>query len=254
MTEDAGRWLIRFRPRPDAALRLVCFPHAGGSAAFFRPWLELVPPEVELVAVQYPGRLDRLGEPCVTDMDQMSRRILAALAATPGAAVALFGHSMGSVIAYEVARRLCAAPGGPPLARLMVSGRPGPAYHSGRTWHRAGDGALADELRRLGGTDEPALAHPELRGLVLSVLRNDYRLVETYRHRPGPPLSCPVTVLGGDDDPEAPVADLGGWAATTTGPVATRLFPGGHFYLVPHRPAVVREVMDSIGIRQGGTR
>jgi pyochelin biosynthetic protein PchC len=244
MTSHPDRWLLRFRPVPGAQSRLVCFPHAGGTAAFYRPWLELLPPQLELAAVKYPGGLDRPAEEGMTDIAAMADEIGKAISAVPGPAVALFGHSLGAIVAYEVARRLDSASAGPPLRRLIVSGRPGPGHLDRRSRHLADDGALCAELRELGGTPAAALEHPELRELVLYALRIDYRMAESYRPRPGPPLACPVTAMSADDDPEAPPPLVRDWARTTTGAFTVRTFRGGgHFYLIRRRTAVVAEVL-----------
>jgi pyochelin biosynthetic protein PchC len=248
-----SRWLMSFgAPRPPA-VRLVCFPHAGGSASFYQPWQRLLPSDVELVAVQYPGRMNRLAEPCLTDLDEMAERILDALLAGAQGDVAFFGHSMGALIAFEVARRLTATDAPLRLTHLLVSGKGGPPHRGTRLLHLADDRTLCAQLRALGGSSEEALAHPELRAVVLPMLRDDYRLVETWRYRPGPPLSCPVTVLAGADDPETPLGQLDDWQHTAAGPVEVRVFAnGGHFYLVPHRDLVVREVVRRLGIEETG--
>jgi pyochelin biosynthetic protein PchC len=241
-TEPADQWLRRWPRQPAALLQLVCFPHAGGSASAFRGWTAHLPPTVELVAVQYPGREDRFGEPMVDDMAVLVDAVSDALAATLDRPYVLFGHSMGSAVAYETAQELRRR-GVPGLRRLVASGREAPVRRRGGIVHRGDDEALCAELTRLGGTAVEVLADPELRRAVLGYVRNDYRLIETYTPRPAPPLDCPVTVFNGTDDPELSIADAHGWAPLGNGEVDVQSFPGGHFYLTAQRAQVVAALL-----------
>ena len=238
-------WLRRLAPAPQPWVRLVCFPHAGGTAAFFRSWHDVLPADIELYAVQYPGRLDRVTDPCVRDMDLVAGPVAAAIRSLSDRPLALFGHSLGAVIAYEVTRRLPARPR-PAVARLFVSGRPAPDRQRSGTKHLASDEALWAELARLGGTAPDVLADGEIRRAFLPALRSDYCLSETYRPRPGPPLECPVTVLLGDRDPEVDLAEAASWANFTRAELSVRTFPGEHFYLTACLPEVVREIHNQL--------
>jgi pyochelin biosynthesis protein PchC len=235
-------WLRRLRPAGEPWVRLVCLPHAGGTASFYRPWRAVLPADVELYAVQYPGRLDRIGDSCVDDMDTMADAVAAAVAPLLDRPVALFGHSLGAVIGYEVARRLQDRAAGAPV-RLFASGRAAPDRPRPGTKHLESDEVLWDEVRRLNGTKTEVLADPALRQAFLPALRSDYRLVERYRPRPGPPLLCPVTVLLGDTDGEVDVAQAHLWSALTRAEFTVRVFPGDHFYLVGQVPALVEEIL-----------
>jgi pyochelin biosynthesis protein PchC len=231
-------------PRPVALpwVRLVCFPHAGGTAAFYRSWLTDLPPDVELHSVQYPGRLDRITEPTMDDMDRMADALADAVGGLLDRPVALFGHSMGAAVAYEVARRMPARVGAAPV-RLFVSGRPAPDRHRPGSKHLADDDVLWDELRRLGGAGPEVLDNAELREACLPTLRGDYRLIETYRPRPEPLLRCPVSVLVGDADTEVSPAEARSWAGSTRAAFTQKVFSGGHFYLAQRQPEVVDEVV-----------
>ncbi|MDT0331194.1 thioesterase II family protein [Nocardiopsis lambiniae] len=235
-------WLRRYRTRPGAGARLVCLPHAGGGAGAFRSWASLLPAGVELLCVQYPGREDRFGEPLVDDMGEVVSRLAGELAPWLDRPYALFGHSMGSAVAYELGRALRDG-GAPGPERLFASGRRAPADAPPGRVHLADDDAIVSELLRLGGTEEEVLADPGLREAVLELVRNDYRLIERYRPFPGPPLDCPVSVFLGDTDPEVDADNARKWAETTTGRVDVQVFPGDHFYLAPRREDVIAALL-----------
>lgn len=241
----ASGWLRRPAPRPGARVDLVCFPHAGGGASAFRGWLPLLPPEVELTCVQYPGREDRFGEPPAPDMPELVRQVCDDLGAPPRPYV-LLGHSMGAAAAYEVAQEQRRR-GHPAPERLVACGRHSPLVRREGHVHRSDDAALSAELLRLGGTPPEVLADPDLSRAVLDVVRADYRVAETYTASTTTPLTCPVSALVGDADPECTPEDARAWRATTTAPTVVTVFPGDHFFLVPRRREVVAAVLRAIG-------
>jgi pyochelin biosynthetic protein PchC len=233
-------WFQCHRPEPLPSAQLVCFPHAGGGASFFRPWLDDLPPGIELLSAQYPGREDRLREPLATDLGELADRYARLLASVGGAPVVLFGHSLGAAIAYEVARRMQAS--GRPPALLVVSGRQAPV-DSSRAVHLMDDDDLWADVLRAGGTSRQVLDNLELRALVLPVLRADYRLSETYRPVAAPVLGCPILAVSGDDDPDVDLAVLPSWRELTDAGFAMRVFPGNHFYLNACRRTLIGEIV-----------
>ncbi|MFI7129719.1 thioesterase II family protein [Nonomuraea sp. NPDC050153] len=218
--------------------RVVCLPHAGGTAGFYLSWAANAPAGLEVLAVQYPGREDRITEPCTADLGELSDAIAAALAPLDDRPLVLFGHSLGAIVAYEVARTLEAAYGVRP-AHLVVSGRRAPSDPPGGDVHRWPDAEMVDELVRLGGTDSTLLRQPEARSVYLPAIRADFRLAETYRRRPGPEPSCPLTAVIGTGDTEVNAEQARQWAAHTTAAFSLRLLPGGHFYLLKEEDAVL---------------
>ncbi len=234
---DSGVWMRRYRPAPDARVRLLCLPHAGGAAGYYTPVAAALTPAVDVLAAQYPGRQDRRHEQPVTDLRELADRVAEAVTDGDDRPLALFGHSMGALVGYEVALRLEAAGRGP--VRLFVSGRRAPsAFRPSEDLHKAADAELLESVRRLSGTDDRVLEDEELVRLVLPAIRADYQAVETYEPRPGDRLGCPVTVLTGDADTMTTVAEARAWSQHTDGPSDLHVFPGGHFYLNDRVPEV----------------
>jgi surfactin synthase thioesterase subunit len=234
-------WIRRFHPAPEHGIRLVFLPHAGGSASYFAPLSEALSDRADVLCVQYPGRQDRLAEPCIDNIPDLTDAVLTALRPLIDRPTVLFGHSMGAAVAFEVARRLDRDAGIVPH-RLLVSGRRAPADHYDGSIHRLDDNGLIAELRRLSGTDTALLANPELLEMVLPTLRADYQAVETYVYQPGPPLRCPIVALVGDSDPRVSIDQARAWGEYSTGPFDLRVFPGGHFYLADQQPGVIETI------------
>ena len=233
---DNELWLRRFHPAPTAPGRLVCFPHAGGAASFYYPVSAQLRSQVDVLAVQYPGRQDRRAEPCITDLRALADAVYQTLLPWDDRPLTFFGHSMGALVAFETALRFQVAGRG--IDHLFVSGRRGPALNREETVHLRDDRGILDEIRAMSGTQDSILEDDELLELVMPALRGDYRAVETYRGTADAVLDCPVTALTGDRDPRTPVAEAAAWKAHTTAAFDLKVFEGGHFYL-SSRPAEV---------------
>ncbi|PKW14319.1 thioesterase II family protein [Saccharopolyspora spinosa] len=235
LPRTAARWLRCRTPRPAARLRLVCFPHAGGAASFYSDWSGLAPADVEVHAVQYPGREDRIADAPPTAMSELVAGVTAEVEALSGAPLVLFGHSMGALVAYEVARELSVVP-----ARLVVSGRHTPDELVGGDVHLRDDEGLVAEVLRVGGAGAEMLASAkELWPVFLPAIRGDYRVEETYRHQPGASLSCPVTAIIGAQDGEVTTEQADRWSTYTSGPFTRHVVPGGHFFPAEHAARVL---------------
>jgi len=231
-TARPSPWIAYRVPRPAARVRLVCFPYAGGAASLYRGWAEALPPDVELLSVQPPGRESRLREPPLRDMDPFVEAADSDLAAElDRGPYALFGHSLGALCAYELARRRRVAGRSAPVHLLVSAHQAAQLPWEDEPLHDLPSGRFRERLRELRGTPAEVLDHPELMELVEPMLRADFHLNETYRHRPGPLLGCPITAFGGIDDGDVPRARLEPWDEVTRGPFRLRMLPGGHFFL-----------------------
>jgi surfactin synthase thioesterase subunit len=240
----SGRWIRGYR-RVPGGVPLFCFPHAGGAASYFHPWPASLAPGIEVLAVQYPGREDHAGEPCLTSIADLADQIHAALGPWLSGTFAFFGHSMGAILAFEVARRIAREEGRGP-ARLFVSGRPAPPRRRLRNLHQAPAAALIAELRSLGATDPRILQDSEVLEMILTVMRADYTASETYQFEPGPPLTCDITAMVGDRDSLVTTEDAAAWSVHTTGAFDLQVFPGGHFYLDDGRARVLEVISSSL--------
>ncbi|RII13402.1 Linear gramicidin dehydrogenase LgrE [Streptomyces sp. YIM 130001] len=237
---ERGLWVRQFRPARPRAPRLLCVPHAGGSAGFYLPFSDALSPELNVLAVQYPGRQDRRREPAARSIAPLADALFGLLDPEDTTPLALFGHSMGAVVAFELARRLEAD--GRPVSLLVASARRGPFLPPGPSFHHLGDAAILAEVERLNGADGLPPEHPGLLKLALPALRADFQAVETYRAAPAPLLTCPVIAMTGVDDPRVPPADARAWSAVTTAPVTLSVHPGGHFYLLARVPEIATEL------------
>lgn len=236
-SDEYTLWIRRYHPRPDASVRLICLPHAGGAAPTYFPTSAAMKSEIEVLAVQYPGRQERRHEPLIDSVDGLATELFRVLEPDTRRPYALFGHSMGATVAYELALRFEQA--GRPPTRLFASGRRAPSRSRDQNMYALDDEGLIAELRELSGTDQRLFQQDELLRASLPAIRNDYKAAESYVYRPGAKLSCPITVLIGDVDPRVTVDEARTWREHTTGGAEVLVYAGGHFYLTEHRDKVV---------------
>lgn len=247
MTVVGERWIGHpHDAMSHAAVRLFCFAHAGGGAAFFRPWRAALQPEVDVRPVILPGRESRIREAPYRRIEQVLDPLCSAIAPYLDRPYALFGHSMGAVLAYETARlltdRAWSGVGEGPAA-LVVSGRRAPHLRPTRqSVSTLPNAEFIAELHRLGGTPPEVLGHPQLLRALLPPLRADFELNEAYLPLPGGRLNCPVAAYQGADDPEVDPPELLGWRDHTGGDFTLRMFAGGHFYLGSGRADVLAAI------------
>ncbi|WP_410674163.1 thioesterase II family protein [Amycolatopsis sp. cmx-4-68] len=243
-TPGGDPWIRRFHPAGDAPVRLVCLPHAGGSASFFFPLSQALSPRLDVLCVQYPGRQDRRHEPLVDDIGKLADALVPVLAPWCDRPTALFGHSMGASLAFEVACRLEAA--GTEVAAVIASGRRAPSEVREEFTHLKDDDGLIADLKSLSGTQARIFEDEEILRMALPAIRNDYRAAETYRFGGGGPLRAPIHVHTGDADPKVNLDEARAWARHTTGEFSLQTYSGGHFYLVPHAARMTRAIAETL--------
>jgi medium-chain acyl-[acyl-carrier-protein] hydrolase len=234
---------ISFRSNtPSARARLFCLPYAGAGASIFRSWVDLLPQDIELCGVQLPGREDRTREPAFTRMEPLVEELALQLISDLDMPFAVFGHSMGALITFELARCL-RRNGLPTPAHLFVSGRRGPQVACDlELFHDLPDSRLIERVRELNGTREDVLRHPEIVAFLLPILKADFSVVETYSYKTEREFECAISAFGGLADTEVPRADLAAWGAHTRGPFRIELFPGHHFFLNDSRASLLATI------------
>jgi len=241
MRSRLNGWTIYPGRNPSARLRLFCFPYAGGGATIFATWPRLLPPDVEVVAVQPPGREGRLVETPYADLERLVADMHPELLPHFDKPFAFYGHSNGGLMAFELARTL-RRNGGPMPLHLFVGGRPAPQVRRDENIHALPHDEFIAALRRYAGTPEEVLQNAELMSLIMPLLRADFSLGETYTYRPEPPLPLPITAIGGALDADVPPEQIEAWREQTSGAFRCTMLPGGHFFITENRDLLLREL------------
>lgn len=239
------RWVRRFRDDDRCETKLVCFPPAGAGASTFRTWPMGMPTDIGVLAVRYPGREDRFGEPFPSRLEALADDIADALDGLTRHRLVLFGHSMGASVAHEVALRFQER--GCPPAALCVSGRRPTHALAGRQMISGTDEEIIAHVVSFDASRAAVFADPDLREIVLPAVRADYHLVDDYPGGRRPPLDCPVYGYTGDDDTEVTPEQMRGWAELTHDAFRLQVLPGGHFYLRAEEAALLADLSDVLG-------
>jgi medium-chain acyl-[acyl-carrier-protein] hydrolase len=235
-----GSWIAGRKPNPQARLRLFCFPYAGGSASMFRIWSNALPADVEACPIQLPGRSTRLMERPFTDLSSLIQVLAQALSSLLDKPFAIFGHSLGALVGFELTRQLRRQYGVSP-ARLFISAGCAPQIpRRGSPIHTLPAKEFLAEVRRLNGIPKEVVEHDELMEIVIPLLRADFALYEAYVYSAEPPLNCPISAFGGLQDRKVTHRDLEAWRDQTTGAFSLRMLPGDHFFLNTTQPLLLQ--------------
>jgi myxalamid-type polyketide synthase MxaE and MxaD len=250
LARPASSWITYPHPNPQARMRLFCFPYAGGGASIFRNWVDAMPREIELCPIQLPGREERLQEEPFTDLSSLVEALLPLLHPHLDTPFAFFGHSMGAMIGYEVARQLQTQHDLAP-AHLFISSRSAPQLVDTEAPLRVlPAAAFMDELQRLyGAVPDVIRQNPDLQDVFLPILRADVTLLETHTYTPGEPLNCPISVFGGEQDQSVTRGALAAWRDHTRSAFTQHMFPGDHFYINHTWEALIHMIMRALSIR-----
>ena len=240
VTSALDSWITCRKPRAQAHLRLFCFPYAGGGVSIFRAWSDGLPADVEVCPVQLPGRGTRLMEPPFTRLSPLIQALAEALFPLLDKPFAFFGHSLGALVSFELARQLRREYAVQPV-RLFISADRAPQIpNRDPPIHNLPEGEFLVELRRLNGTPREVLEDEELRQIMLPLLRADFAVYETYGYSTEPPLNCPISAFGGSQDHRVSRSDLEAWRDQTSVSFSLRMFPGDHFFLNTTQPVLLR--------------
>lgn len=240
-------WLLPPEKPSGAGVRLFCFPSAGSGAASYRLWPAGLSPQVDVYRVQPPGRETRFREPLIRSMDEYVDGLLGALLPELDKPFAFFGHSMGSLVAFDVARRLRRDYGRLPV-QLMVSAFRSPQAPPMKRIHELADGDFIRELRETyDGIPDQLLGEPEILSLMLPVIRADLTVASTHKYASEPPLECPIAAFGGLDDRWVDEAQLAEWRIQTSATFTLKMFPGNHYYLATATNSLLEEVRLTLG-------
>lgn len=237
-------WLPYRRPRLAVALRLFCLPHAGGGASVFRGWEALMPPWIELCAVQLPGREARLAEQPYRELEPLLDELVFALEPFCDVPFAFFGHSLGALLSYEVAHRLSARGHLPVM--LFAAGRNPPDTPVVDPVSDLPDDELLTHLVELDGIPQEILASREMIDLMLPVVRADIRISESRSGRPVQALACSVSAFAGILDPWAGEELMRGWSRCTEASFRLRMFPGNHFFVRTATASLLRCIVQDL--------
>lgn len=246
VTAEVALWLKKYSQPAQTRLRLLCLPYVGAGASAYRTWANALPSEIEFYALQLPGREARRREAPYTQLEPLIKTVAPIIASLPPLPLALFGHSLGAIIGFELARHLRRQHGINPI-HMFVAGQSAPQLPSStQQMHLLPDGEFIQRLREYNGTPEEVLQHREILQMLLPVLRADFTLCETYSYYQDTPLSCPISVFCSSDDSQVSQEDLRAWSCQTSHPITFHMLKGDHFFVHQAREALLTTIKQDL--------
>ena len=239
-------WIACRKPNPQARLRLFCFPYAGTGASIFRAWSDGLPADVEVCPVQFPGRGTRLMETPFTQLSPLVQALAQALVPLLDKPFAFFGHSLGALVGFELARQLRIQSGLQPVRLFVSADRAPQTPPRDRPIHALPEGEFLVELRRLNGIPGKVWQELDLMQFMLPVLRADFAVYETYAYSTEAPFNCPFSIFGGLQDRRVSRGELEAWRDQTSGSFSLRMFPGDHFFLNATQPLLLQVMSEEL--------
>ncbi|MGB3534595.1 MAG: thioesterase II family protein [Microcoleaceae cyanobacterium] len=234
-TKNFNHWFTCFQPCPEAQLRLFCFHYAGGGSLIFRNWSNDLSSNIELYAIELPGRGKRLCETPYTELQALIQTLSLAFSSYLDKPFAFFGHSMGGLVSFELARQLRQEYHLSPRC-LFVSGCRAPQFPNPHPpIHQLSDAEFIEELRRFNGTPEAILQNQELMELLLPSLRADFAIIETYNYQHELPFDCNIIAFSGSEDQKVSQTEMQAWQQQTNANFHLYTLPGDHFFLHSHQ-------------------
>lgn len=227
---NSDTWIVYFKKNPGARLRLFCFPYGGGGANVFRLWSSLLPPEVELGAIQLPGRENRFKETPLNRLEPLVETLADVMQPVLDKPFAFFGHSLGAIVSFELARTL-RRKSRPQPAGLFVSGCGAPQQHRHQNIHQLPEPEFIEAVKKYNGISEEIIQSKDLMQLILPCLYGDFSVFETYQYVHQPPLNCPISAYGGLEDDNVTPEELAAWKVQTINQFEVQMFPGDHFFV-----------------------
>jgi surfactin synthase thioesterase subunit len=241
-----NKWFVIPKPNPNADLRLICFPYAGGSATIYMSWVKFLPKNVELVIVQPPGRGTRMFEQAFSTMASLTTELLKVFPNYIDKPYIFFGHSLGSRVAFELTKQLQIL--SLPLPQYFIaSGSRGPHIASTKkSIHHLPDDEFIAELKRLNGTPQAVIENKELMELFLPLLRADFEIADNYCFTGNVSFNCPIFVLSGEEDIDITQFHLESWGDFFNSTAEVHMISGNHFFIDSHKVLVLEKVNDII--------
>lgn len=244
-------WFNCLKPRRSPSLRLFCFPYAGGGGLVYKEWYKKLPSNIEMHIAQLPGREQRFSEELPGSVEEIIRYLKRDIQPYINEPFVLFGHSMGALISYELARTLMEEQDKAPV-RLFVSGKSAPHLKNIDTpTYNLSKEQFIKKIKSFNGTPKEIIEDEEIMNVFEPKLRRDFEVCDTYKFTNTSHLTCPITVFGGTDDHVVPKTHLEAWRELThtKEPCHVHLLKGDHFFIYNHTSFIINSIIEDVAVQ-----